>query len=197
MNSSEATRWQTKYQRLRKAFQRKLNRHRQCQENLLALLENLPSGIFVVNFTGQIVFFNREAEKIIGYERKQILNAHFRTLLSLDDLADGFKLFYEAIRGNYPQSILLRLLKKNRATTVAEVQVAPFRLDEQLDGAIAFVRDISERKRIEEINRKRVESFIQFSKELEEWHQQVLTLKKEVNNLLITLGKKEKYPLLE
>ena len=184
-----------KYHRLRNGFLKKLNFYRKCRENLFVFLENLPTGIFVVNPSGRIVFFNKEAERIFGYKRSQIRGSHFRTLLSLDDLAEGFKLFYDASQGNYPHGTLLRLLKNDRSTTITEIQVAPFRLDSRFDGAIAFIKDVSERKRIEDVNRKRVETFIRFSNELEEWHQQVVALKKEVNGLLVTLGKKEKYPL--
>ena len=59
------------------------------------------------------------------------------------------------------------------------------------------MRYLSERKKLEEANRKRIETFIRFSGELETWHDQAELLKKEVNELLIQMGKPEKYPLNE
>ena len=186
-----------KYVKLRGAFRRKISQYSLTRENLFRLFENLNCGIFMVDLQGRFVLFNREAERITGYGRKEIFGHHFRKLLSLDDLSDGFKLFYAAVQGSYPQPILFRLLKKDRSNTIVEIQAAPFHLDRNLRGLVAFVRDIRERKKIEEGNQERVQGFIQLSKDLEAWHQQVSSLKKEVNALLSTLGEKAKYPLQE
>lgn len=163
----------------------------------MELFEKVSVGIFGVDLSGRIVFFNHEASRITGYSSDEILQHHFRKLLSLDDIADGFRLFYQAVRSHYPKSVLLRTLKKDRTSTVVEVSAAPFYLGGKLQGALAFMRDISERKKLEEANRKRVETFIRFSKELDTWHGQVESLKKEVNDLLGLLGKPEKYSLTE
>lgn len=154
-------------------------------------------GIFSVDLSGRIIFFNHEASRITGYSRDEILRCHFRKLLSLDDIAEGFKLFYQAVRSNYPKSVLLRILKKDRTSTIAEVSAAPFHLGGNLRGTLVFMKDVSERKRLEESNRKRVETFIKFSGELENWRSQAASLKKEVNGLLLQLGKPVKYSVDE
>lgn len=184
-----------RYERLRNAFRRKIIQKRLFRENLLTLFQNIYGGVFIVDLKGRIVFFNRESERISGYHENEILKSHFRKLLSLDDLADGFKLFYDAIHGLYPRSALLRILKKDHSSTIAEMEVAPFCLEGKLEGVIAFMRDNTERKRLEQANKEKVESFIRFSDDLDKWHKEVSALKKEVNDLLTILGKDRKYPL--
>lgn len=186
-----------KYLRLKKAYERTISRSRETHRHLISLFENLPVGVIVLNMAGRVVFFNRESHKILGFKASEVSGAHFRMFLSLDDISEGFRMVYEAIKGHFPQKTILRLLKRDRGTMIAEVEIGPFKLDKKLNGAILFLRDVSQRKKIEDLNRKRVQSFMEFSKELEEWQGQVLALKKEVNNLLVSLGKKEKYPLVE
>src|SRR3989338_300176 len=181
-----------RYKRLRLAFRRKIKEHSCCRRNLMELFEKVSVGIFAVDLSGRIVFFNHEASRITGYPCGEILGHHFRKLLSLDDIAEGFRLFYQAVRSNYPKSVLLRTLKKDRTSIIVELSAAPFYLGGKLQGALAFMRDLSERKKLEEANRKRIETFIRFSGELETWHDQAELLKKEVNELLIQMGKPEK-----
>ncbi|MBI4549672.1 MAG: PAS domain S-box protein [Candidatus Omnitrophica bacterium] len=184
-----------RYARLRRGYKRKISQLGRCRENFFEFLANISLGIFLVDLDGRVIFFNKEAEKITSYRDSEIRDLHFRTLLSLDDISAGFKLFYQAIQGNYPRTVLLRLLKKDRSTTIIEIQVAPLYMDGSIRGVIAIMRDVSERKRLEESNRKRIESFIRFNSELNEWHRQVMELKQEVNALLVSLGKKAKYSL--
>ncbi len=186
-----------KYDRLRNALRKKFVHRRIYREDLFTLFKNVSNGIFIVDLKGRITFFNNEVQRISGYGEKEILKSHFRMLLSLDDLADGFKLFYDAVHGVYPQSILLRIRKKDGSTTIAEMQVAPFHLDGELHGVVAFMRDNSERKKLEQANRERVETFIRLSNDLDEWQKEVTALRREVNELLHALGRDEKYPLPE
>lgn len=185
-----------RYKRLRQVLVKKIKQHQFCHQHLLDLMEKVSVGIIQVDLAGRIIFFNQEACRITGYSREEIHLHHFRKLLSLDDLAEGFKLFYQAVQGSYPKSVLLRVLKHNRASTIMEVSAAPFYQGGKLQGAVAFVKDVSERKRLEDANRKRVETFIRFSHEMDAWQEQVLVLKKEVNDLLFAMGKPGKYSVI-
>ncbi len=53
------------------------------------ILDNLDVGIFTVNRGGYITFFNNEAEKISGYDRRQVLGkpcSHFFGDQAADDM---------------------------------------------------------------------------------------------------------------
>lgn len=184
-----------RYERLREAFGRKIRQYETGSMHFWELVEHVAIGVFTVDLEGRIQFFNKEAERISGYQRDEIRSSHFRSLLSLDDISEGFKIFYQAARGAYPKSLLFRVRKKIGATIITELEVAPFYQGGKLEGVIAFMKDRTERKKLEESNRKRVEAFIEFSHQLDQWHVEVLSLKREVNDLLVALGRKEKYSL--
>lgn len=181
------------YLRLRSNYGRKLQRFESCRKHFLELMENVRIGVLIIDLKGRIVFFNSKSEDILGFARKEMLNSYFRSLLSLDDLGDGFKIFYDAIRGVYTAPTFLRMRRRDRSTIVCEVQTAPFYFEGRLQGGVAIFSDVADRKRVEDSNKKRVENFVQFSREIDEWRDKVNHLKKEVNELLTALGKVRKY----
>jgi PAS domain S-box-containing protein len=76
-----------------------VNRIHYEERNLKIILDNLGIGIFTVNRGGYITFFNREAEKVSGFDRRQVLGkpcstvfegaaAHDISLLK-ESIADG------------------------------------------------------------------------------------------------------------
>jgi len=54
------------------------------ERSLKIILDNLDVGIFTVNRSGHITFFNKEAERISGYNRNQLLGKHYITLFEKD-----------------------------------------------------------------------------------------------------------------
>ncbi|MFO8084649.1 MAG: sigma 54-interacting transcriptional regulator [Desulfobacterales bacterium] len=54
------------------------------ERSLKIILDNLDIGIFTVNRGGYITFFNTAAEKISGYDRRQVLGNPFSLLFSED-----------------------------------------------------------------------------------------------------------------
>jgi len=58
------------------------------ERSLKIILDNLDVGIFTVNRGGHITFFNHKAERISGYDRRQVLGKPCSTLFSEDDTSD-------------------------------------------------------------------------------------------------------------
>jgi len=50
------------------------------ERSLKLILDNLDIGVFTVNRGGYLTFFNREAEKISGFDRRQALGKHCRAI---------------------------------------------------------------------------------------------------------------------
>ena len=55
------------------------------ERSLKIILDNLDVGIFTIDRGGRITFFNTEAEKISGYNRRKILGAHFTEIFEDED----------------------------------------------------------------------------------------------------------------
>ena len=62
------------------------------ERSLKIILDNLDVGIFTVNRGGYITFFNHKAEKISGYDRRQVLGKPSSALFGKNDVNDLFSL---------------------------------------------------------------------------------------------------------
>jgi PAS domain S-box-containing protein len=58
------------------------------ERSLKLILDNLDIGVFTVNRGGYITFFNREAEKISGFDRRQVLGKHCSAIFEGADAHD-------------------------------------------------------------------------------------------------------------
>ena len=126
----------------------------QKSEKLVAaLLESASQGIVSIDRRGRIVLANRSAEEMFGYTRQELLGARVELLLPEAvrathgrDREDYFR--HPRIR---PMGIGMDLLgrRKDGSEFPLEVSLSYVEIDEGVF-AIAFVSDISHRKRLEE-----------------------------------------------
>jgi PAS domain S-box-containing protein len=122
------------------------------------LLEAAPDGIMVVGEGGSILFVNRQAERIFGYARAELLGETIERLVP-----ERYREAHRAHRtafSNAPGTramdagMTFRALRKNTAEFDAEMSLSSV---ETPEGArvIVAIRDVSERKRQEEFARLR------------------------------------------
>ncbi|GEM_PF-1330063 len=182
-----------KYIALKKAMGRKITELEDTRREFFSYLENQQDGAVIVDMMGRITFCNPQAAEICGYKKEEIINRHFRMFLTLDDLANGFKLFYNILKGEYSTNNLFRVRCKDGSTKVVEVNAAPLHEFGKVVGGLSIIRDITKRKQLELENAERVEEFRQFDRDLDIWKQQVNELKHEVDALLVQMGRGKKY----
>jgi len=104
-----------------------------------------PYGIFVVDQRGQYIDVNPQAERITGYSREELLGMPFFGLVLPDDHALA-KEHFQALHEKGEALVETRFVAKNGS--VRFWQVKGVRLNESR--YLAFVQDITERKRAEE-----------------------------------------------
>lgn len=182
-----------KYLALKKAMGKKIHELEDTKREFFNLFENQKDGVIIFDLMGRVTFVNEIMNEICGYPKDEVLNRHFRMFLTLDDLADGFKLFYNVLRGEYSTNNLFRFRCKDGSTKIVELNVSPLHEFKKIVGGVAIIRDITKRKKIEMENRDRVEQFKQLDSDLENWKKQVSNLRQEVDMLLVELGRKKKY----
>ena len=118
-----------------------------------ALLESASQAIVSIDRAGRIVLANRRAEEIFGYDGEELLGARIELLLPESKRAAHSydrDSFFDRPRTR-PMGIGMDLLgrRKDGSEVPVEVSLSYVELDEGLF-AIAFVSDISGRKRLEE-----------------------------------------------
>ncbi|MGA3009032.1 MAG: PAS domain S-box protein [Terracidiphilus sp.] len=126
------------------------------------LLESTPDAIVIANLTGRIVLVNGQAEKVFGYQRKELIGKPVEVLLP-----ERFRAGHIGYRANYSSQPRTRAmdagfdlygLHKDGKEFPAEISLSTLETE---DGAvvISVIRDISERKHAEEELRLKEERF--------------------------------------
>lgn len=136
----------------------------QQRENLFqSLLVPLPYAVVVINGEGRLVFINDQTEKMFGYDRHELLDQSVEILLP-----DRFREAHTKHRADYISRPLIRPMgdgrdllgrRKDGSEFPVEISLSPLKT---VDGRIlvtAIIRDITERKRIEEALRESEQRF--------------------------------------
>jgi PAS domain S-box-containing protein len=123
-----------------------------------ALLESIGEGFLAIDMNGKVITSNHAAERMLKWEKKEILNAHFSSVIHLRDK-----------RGNpIPQNQHHIQKAMDRKATVHTtpgdtyncerkdgtrfpigITATPFRIGTDMKGIVVTFRDITEEKRID------------------------------------------------
>lgn len=127
---------------------------REREEYLSTLLDNVIDAIVTFNEQGVIETFNPAAEHIFGYRREQVLGLNVTLLVPVERASgqegDSARAFYEQITANLGTVLELKGQRVDGDLFIMELAVSQI----TYQGArrfIAVIRDISERKRIEQM----------------------------------------------
>jgi PAS domain S-box-containing protein len=125
------------------------------------LLESTPDAIIMANETGSIVLANSQAEKLFGYERRELLGRPVERLLPRryhDDHVSHRSGYFSKPR---PRSMGAGLdlygLRKDGTEFPVEISLSPLQTDEGML-VMSAIRDTSERRRAEQKFRGLLES---------------------------------------
>jgi diguanylate cyclase (GGDEF)-like protein/PAS domain S-box-containing protein len=117
------------------------------------VLESLPDGVLVVDEAGRIVYANRQAERLTGYRRGELLRRPVELLVpaSLRAMHRDERIGYTAQprpRPMGPADRDFRLRRKNGSELIADIALGPIgRLGSHQ--TVATIRDATERIRME------------------------------------------------
>ena len=124
---------------------------------LEGLLEAMPDALVVIDERGRILSVNAQAERLFGYERREILGLEIETLVP-----ERFRARHVVQRDGYfaaphvrPMGKGLELYGrcKDGRDVPVEISLSPLRTDAELL-IVASIRDVSERKKAEAQFRK-------------------------------------------
>ncbi len=142
-----------------------ITRHKQAaellaesEEHLRNSLENAPDGVYISDLEGNFLYGNRRAEEIIGYKREELIGKNYieLNLLPEKSLARALELLQDNRNGNSTGPDELELISKDGRRVPVEINTSILQLGGQ-PTALGFVRDITERKKLEEERQRSAE----------------------------------------
>ena len=125
------------------------------------VVESAPNAMVMINATGNIEMVNAQAERVFGYERKELLNQPIEILVP-----ERFRRAHPELRGSFftkpvsrPMGVGRDLygLKKDGSEFPIEIGLNPIETDEG-PMVLSAIVDITSRKRLEDRFRQVVES---------------------------------------
>jgi PAS domain S-box-containing protein len=107
-------------------------------------IQNAPDGVFLINNRGDYLEVNKAGLRLTGYSESEILKLNMSKLLLVDNNKQGIKSFAEfLVSGKIEKEFVLR--KKNGE--LIDILLTAVKLNPER--YIGFVKDITERKRVE------------------------------------------------
>ncbi len=124
---------------------------RESEAKLKLYLENSPDGIYISDVGGNFLYGNREAERITGYPRGELLGKSFLklSLLPPEHLQKAAQLLELNMAGKPTGPDEFELVRKDGSRVSVEISTYPIGEGAKLE-VIGIARDITERKRMED-----------------------------------------------
>lgn len=127
---------------------------RVSEEKFRAISNSALDAVIMIDASANIVLWNPTAEKMFGYSGEEAIGRNIHAVLAPNryrqEAAEGFSHFERSGRGPIIGAIReIEALRKDGSEMPAELSISPIKLKGQW-WAVAFVRDITERKRAEE-----------------------------------------------
>ncbi len=121
------------------------------EEKYRVLAETSADGVITIDPLGRLTYVNPSFEKLCGKRKSRILATLFRDYL-LDDSVYFFQqVFMDARkRDETIENVELELINENRGVIPIEVNIAPLKKDKEFAGMVCTVRDITERRKMED-----------------------------------------------
>ncbi len=141
---------------------------RESEEKWRGYVENAPYGVFVADEEGRYIDTNPAAIRITGHSREELLRMRIGEMLAPDAREEGLRHFRRVVEegsatGEYA---FIRRDGEKRYWSVSAVAVAP-------DRFLAFVEDVSDRKKGEQALRESERKFRGLVENVVDWIWQV------------------------
>jgi PAS domain S-box-containing protein len=129
------------------------NALRQSEEKNRELIENANDIIYTLDLTGSFTSLNKAGERITGYTRAEALRLNITDVINPDDVERVRERIRKNIAGAGLSDFELEILTKGRHRVTLDISSRLILKDGVPVGIQGIGRDITERKRVEEILR--------------------------------------------
>ena len=163
------------------------------EEKLLAIFNSVRDGLVILDKTGKILQVSESLVKMGGYSEKEIIGKRLKlmTMFTPKSLIQILANFVRTIAGQDILPYEVEATTKDGRKIFGEISGTPLRRGGKIVGVVAIIREITERKRIEEEIIKKSEELEKFNKLAVGRELQMVELKKKIKELEEKLKQKE------
>jgi PAS domain S-box-containing protein len=121
------------------------------EEKYRILAETSADGVFTTDALGRLTYVNPSFEKLCGRRKSQILATPFRNYLLEDSIYFFQQIFIDARKKNEKiENVELELVAGDGSITPIEANIAPLKKEAEFSGVVCTIRDITQRREIED-----------------------------------------------
>ncbi|NQT73336.1 MAG: PAS domain S-box protein, partial [Chloroflexi bacterium] len=123
------------------------------EERFRTIFEHSNDHIIYIDKSGIIVDTNSKVEELYGYTPEEVIGKNFT---DIDNIVSQYlpkitTYFDGMIEGNKPDGLTeVEIIHKDGRVIIAEANVSAVRIDGEVEGMLAIVRNVTDRKRTEE-----------------------------------------------
>ena len=188
MGAIESLRDITEHKQVEKAIQKSEKEYR-------TLFENANDAILVAQ-NQMLCLANPQLEKLLGFSQEELTSRPVTDFFHPEERHVILERHERRLKGeSIPDTYVSRVVDKLGATKWVELKVVLIEWDDR-PAVLGFMADITERKQAEEELRQNFQELETFSKMAVGREEQMIELKKEINELLREAGKSEKYKIV-
>lgn len=126
---------------------------RESEERYRELFENSKDAIYVHDMSGRYTSVNRAAEKLSGYTREELIGRHFSSLVTPEYARQVREQLCRKLESNGESTYEVELITRHGRRIPVEVSSRLIIENNLPIGVQGCMRDISERKRVQEASR--------------------------------------------
>jgi PAS domain S-box-containing protein len=114
-----------------------------------AVVEDGSDIVFIVDYSGEIIYHNASARENLGYKSKSLIGKNFFEYVIPSSVTDIREKFHESQKRAYTEKVEFQFLCKDKTYRFLEFNAINLKHKENLDGFILDCRDITKRKQDE------------------------------------------------
>ncbi|MFC1798532.1 transporter substrate-binding domain-containing protein [Thermodesulfobacteriota bacterium] len=170
------------------------------ERKIRAMSDSSLDALVMIDGKANIIFWNPAAERIFGYSAEEVMGRNLHELIATPEdrefAGKGVADFSGSGEGKVIGVVIERTgRRKDGSTFPAEIAVSALQMENEWY-AVGTVRDISDRKQVEEELQQHLSDLKQFEKVAIGREERMIDLKEEINTLLEQTGKVEKYKIV-
>ncbi len=165
-----------------------------AQERFRSIYESCRDGITFIDFKGHILDANHSFLQMMGYSRDELLHLKYEEMTPIDYHRTDLEMIDKVIKTGTSVEYEKEHIRKDGSRV--PVSITRFVVKDAngfSTGVASFVKDITERKKIEKDLKERQDYLERFHKLTVGRELEMVKLKNEVNELLEKLGRPKKY----